>query len=101
MVLVRNVLQVKFGHMDKVLAGVKAAVQANPDAGRVTRVLTDISGPNFTLVLESTASSIDAYWEEMKARFAAEERDPSAELFGQYIESGHREFYTIEYDKGG
>jgi hypothetical protein len=84
--------------MDKVLAFIQAIAESGQDTGNVSRVLTDISGNNFTLVFETKAESLDAYWEGLQAMF----EDPgSADQIGpmiQYIESGYREFYTIEYE---
>jgi hypothetical protein len=98
MILVRQVFQVKFGRMDEVLAVLKAASESSPGSSGITRVLTDISGNNFTLVFESKAESLDAHWEGMQASF--ENPDMAAQMnhLMQYMESGHREFYTIEYD---
>ena len=97
MILVRDVMQVKFGQMDQVLAGLKGA-EGQLAAMRVSRILTDVSGPYFTLVIETRAESVDAYWQAMQEGFAMEEAGTSP--FVQYIESGYREFYTIEYEAG-
>ena len=98
MILIRQVFQVKYGHMDEVLAALKALPQDSQMSGFGTRILTDISGPNFTLVIETKAESVDAYWTDLQASF----QDPqmAAQMNGvlPYIESGHREFYTIEFE---
>ena len=98
MILVRDVFQVKFGQMDKVLEALKAASERGLSTTRVSRILTDISGSHFTLVVETKADSVDAHWAAMQERF----NDPElAETIGavmQLVESGHREYYTIEYE---
>ena len=101
MILVRQGFQVKFGHMDKVLAAVKAASESGQTSGMITRVLTDISGNNFTLVFETKAESMDTYWKSLQASFADQEAAASMNSMTEYFESGHREFYTIEYETGG
>jgi len=100
MILVRDVFQIKVGHMDQVLALLNDAAESMPENSRISRVLTDISGPHFTLVFESKAESVDAHREQMMASF----QDPAtAAAMGrmmEYIESGHRTYYTIEYEAG-
>jgi len=97
MILARQVFQVKFGHMDEVLAGIKKAAESGQSMPN-TRVLTDISGNNFTLVFETKAESLDSFWDGLQASFEDPEMAEQANPFMQYIESGHREFYTIEYE---
>ncbi len=97
MILARQVFQVKFGHMDEVLAGLKMAAESGQSMSN-TRVLTDISGNNFTLVFETKAESLDAFWDGLQASFDDPEMAEQANPLMQYVESGHREFYTIEYE---
>lgn len=97
MILVRNVFQVKWNEMDKVLAVLKEAAANSQGQSAISRVLTDISGPNFTLIFESKADSLDAYWESLQAMFDSEQAE-QAGAFAQYVESGYREFYNIEYE---
>jgi hypothetical protein len=89
MILVRQVFQVKFGHMDEVLAAVKAATNSGVSMSNITRVLTDISGNNFTLVFETKAESVDAYWAALQAMFKDPGQMTPSDPFRQYIESGH------------
>ncbi len=98
MILARQVFQVKFGHMDEVLAVLKKAAESGQSTSNITRVLTDISGNNFTLVLETKAESLDAFWDGLQASFEDPEMAAQANPVMQYVESGHREFYTIEYE---
>jgi hypothetical protein len=84
--------------MNEVLAAMKFMPQGSQGAATSTRVLTDLSGKNFTLVIESTAESMDAYWKSLQEMFKEPENSGQPDLFNQYIESGYREFYTIEYE---
>ncbi len=96
MILVREVFQVKFGHMDPIMAILKEVEESGVGSGMATTVLTDASGQMFTLVFQTKAESMDAYMNRMRASFG----DPRvAETMGkmmQHVESGRREFYTIE-----
>jgi hypothetical protein len=87
--------------MDEVLAALKAAAESGQTSSSISRVLTDISGNNFTLVFETKAESMDAFWENLQASFDDPEMAAQAAPFMQYVESGHREFYTIEYETEG
>jgi len=98
MILVRDVFQVKFGHMDKVLSALEVARQNNPDRPTTLRVLTDVSGNMFTLVFETKAESVDAHRERMLVAFEDPEMAKAMAEIGQYFESGHREYYNIEYE---
>ncbi len=97
MILVRDVFKVRFGHMDEVLAALEEARANYPDRATTLRVLTDISGNMFTLVFETKAESVDAHREAMMASFEDPEMAKMMGTMGQYFESGHREYYNIEY----
>jgi hypothetical protein len=99
MILSRQVFQVKYGHMDEVLAAVKAMPTGGMPFSN-TRVLTDISGPNFTLVIETKAESVDAYMKALQAMFEAPGQGGGEDVFMNLIASGSREFYTIEFESG-
>ena len=97
MILVRQVFQVKYGCMDKVMAEFKSMPENIRKASNISRVLTDISGKNFTLVFETKAESLEAYWKAFQAMFK-EMEGAGEDPFSQYIDSGYKEFYTIEYE---
>jgi hypothetical protein len=98
MVLVRQVFQVKWGMMDKVLEGIQAAADAGIEAGGLVRISTDISGSNFTLVFETRAESVDASMAAMQASFQDEKTMALMAPIMDLMESGHREFYNIEWE---
>lgn len=98
MILARQVFQVKYGHMNEILSAFKAMGNNMPMQN--TRVLTDISGNNFTLVIETKAESVDAYMEALRAMFQNPGQADMGDVFTQNIESGSREFYNIEFESG-
>jgi hypothetical protein len=100
MILVRQVFQVKYGHMNEILEAGKA-MQSGNSPFKNTRILTDLSGKNFTLVYETEAESVDAYLKALQAMFETPDQAGSMDVFMKFIESGSREFYTIEFDSGG
>lgn len=98
MILVRQVFQVKYNQMDAILAVLKEAMNSGSANGNITRVLTDISGKNFTLVFESKAESLDAFWQDMQENFQDPEMMEQMGKILPHIESGYREFYNLEYE---
>jgi len=99
MVLVRQVFQIKFGYMDQVMAAFKEDMTGGDDGPlHTSRILTDISGDNFTLVIETKADSVDAFMDALQASFEDQEMSAQANEAMRYIESGRKEFYTIEYE---
>jgi hypothetical protein len=98
MILVRDVFQVKFGHMDPILAILKEAEEIGIGSDRLTRVLTDVSGQMFTLVFEAKVESIDAHLARMQESFNDPELSGWMGRIMEHVDSGRREFYTIEWE---
>jgi hypothetical protein len=87
--------------MDKVLAVLQAMAAANPGDSRIDRALTDVSGSMFTLVFETKTESIDAHRERLMTSFDDPDTAKAMAEIGQYFESGHNEYYKIEFEAGG
>jgi hypothetical protein len=75
----------------------KAAAEGSESAIEY-RVQTEIRGPLFTRVIERTDENVDAHRTRMLAMFEDQEAAASMGQMMQYMESGHREYYTIEYE---
>ena len=97
MLLVRDVFHAKYGRGDELVALFKEAREQMPDGMQTgaMRLMTDASGPFFTIVLEYEVESFAA-WERQFAEMMAQ---PDTSGFGarmnEVVESGRREFYTI------
>ena len=92
MIIVRDVFQAKYGRGDELVALLKD-VPGEPIAN--PRILTDASGPFFTVVTEYEVESL-AEWERMsKEEFSSPEFGPWFERMIPLVESGRREFYNI------
>ncbi|MEN8172034.1 MAG: hypothetical protein ABFS03_04055 [Chloroflexota bacterium] len=94
MILVRDIFQAKYGKGGDLAAIFKETskwpIQYAP------RILTDMSGPFFTVVTEAEFESLAAFENESVEIFATPE---FGEWFGRMtalVESGRREFYNIE-----
>lgn len=95
MILVRDVFQAKYGRGGELVALFKEIRQQR--LGRsVDRILTDASGPFFTVVIESTVESLAA-WEELQAQdFSRPEFEQWFAHMIPLVEVGRREFYHLE-----
>jgi hypothetical protein len=99
MILVRDIFQAKFGKVDELVALMKEMVEGapegTPEAFRNARLLTDVSGPFFTAVIETEFESVgewEAAWTKlMSMQGPADANDRMNEL----VRSGRREFYRI------
>jgi hypothetical protein len=97
MIVVRDVFQAKYGKGGDVVALFKEAQQRWPKSARYgRRILTDASGPFYTVVTETEVESLAA-WEKLLAEvFANPEFGAWFGRMTALVESGRREFYNIE-----
>ena len=99
MLQVRDVFQVKFGKIDQAVQLFARLPKTVPAFGTLDlhyHVLTDISGPMFTLVTELMLPDLAA-WDAMRARmFGSAEFEGWFKDFKLLIEDGRREFYDLQ-----
>jgi hypothetical protein len=97
MIVVRHTFQAKYGQGDQLVALMLEMGEALGGDARLRnpRVLTDLSGPFFTVVSEYEVDSLAAWEQTMGETF----QDPRfGEWFGRMqplVETGSREFFTI------
>ncbi len=99
MIVVRTVLQAKFGSGGQLAASfgeTAKAMMAETGTSRRWRILTDLSGSFDTVVQEVEVESL-AEWEAMRARLfeLAAFRDSMARM-QQLVVSGRNELWTLE-----
>jgi hypothetical protein len=96
MILVRDVFQAKYGKGDELVALFKEARQKWDPAQRyASRILTDASGPFFTIVTETEAESLAEWERRLSEGFAHPEFGEWFARMTQLVESGRREFYNV------
>jgi hypothetical protein len=96
MIVVRGVFQAKYGKSDELAELFKEAHAMWP-SGRNARILTDLSGPFFTLVSEAEYDSFND-WEANAQKIFADTRFPAFfERMSSLVEGGRREFYNLVY----
>jgi hypothetical protein len=99
MVLVRDVFRLKFGRAKEAQALLKEGMRIAKKAGvPPQRRLMDLTGPFYTLVLESTHESLAAWEASMKDAQHAGEWGAWYEKFKPLVDSGYREIFTVLED---
>ena len=97
MIVIRNSFRLKFGKAKDAVAAIKEAVAVQKKSGSTFgyRILTDMTGPFYTLVLEVTAPSMAAMEAEMPRNMSLPEFQAAYQKFVPSVESGERQIYTI------
>jgi hypothetical protein len=96
MILVRDVFQLKFGKAREAKELWNEAKAIAEKYGMAPgRILTDLVGPAYTLVLETTYESLSAYENSMNSALGSEEWQAWYPKFIPLAESSRREIFTI------
>lgn len=95
MILVRDVFQAKYGMGDQLVQLFKEMFELMPDLTGKMRVMTDLSGPFFTIVTETEVEDLAAWDAASRAEFANPNFGAWFARMQEVVESGRREFYTI------
>jgi len=98
MILVRDVFQLKFGKAREAIAAWKeitSTFDKTMPKSPERRILTDLVGRYYTLVLESTYESLAAYEQFGKTVMANEEWRKKYQEAVAFTESGYREIFNI------
>jgi hypothetical protein len=99
MIVVRQVFQLKWGKAKQAIALTKEAmaIQKRVLSGveSSTRMLTDVTGPFYTLVFEITVPNLATFETHTPRLFADKEMQAAMQKMGELVESGHREVFSI------
>jgi hypothetical protein len=99
MVVFRSVFQAKFGKAGQLVAEFKKMSQYFTEEqvkSMQPRILTDISGPFDTVVMETTHASLAAVEQFRNAMFAMQASNPDLPRSDDLVVSGRNEYYTVE-----
>ncbi len=95
MILVRIVFRVRQGHIRQM---VEAMQQATADIPNRPRILTDLSGPFNTLVMETRYASLAAAEQWRNEFFQSQDFKAREATTPDWVEAGSTEYYTIEQE---
>jgi hypothetical protein len=97
MIIVRNVFRLKFGKTKEAVALLKEGIAIQKRAGveMHQRIMTDLVGTFYTLVLELTVPNMATLEANMPKVMGDKDWHAVYEKFSAVVESGHREIFTI------
>jgi hypothetical protein len=97
MILVRDIFQLKFGKAKdaKALAKEGESILNKYGGGSTVRYLTDLTGPFYIFVMESTYENLAAFEKAMSETMGKKELGEWYQKFVPLIDSGRREIFTI------
>jgi hypothetical protein len=98
MILVRDVFRLKFGKARDALTVWKEMAEQGKRNGMMSappRILTDLVGPYYTLVMETTAESLEAWEAAMHKGLGDPAFHALYQKFTPLVDSGYREIFTI------
>ena len=97
MIVVRNVFRLKFGKAKEAIALLKEGIAIQKRAGldMKQRLMTDLVGTFYTLVLEFTVSNMAELEATMPKVMGHKDWHANYEKFSALVESGYREIFTI------
>ena len=97
MILVRDVFRLKFGKARDVKALMQETKKfMSPEEAKNSRVLFDLVGHSYTMVLEMTHENLAAFEKSMSAATNENEWREWYQKFIPLMESSYREIFTIE-----
>ena len=99
MIVIRNVFRLKFGKAREAVALFKEgiAIQKRIGAGLdvSTRLLTDVTGPFYTVVLELTVPNLAAFEGAAPGLMGDRDWQANYQRIAPLVESGYREVFTL------
>ena len=97
MILERNVFRLRFGAAREAVALWREGlgILRNSDALVDARLLTDLTGPYYTLVLEVTHDNLAAMEAAVRREGESAEWKAWYQRFVPLVESGYRELFTV------
>ena len=99
MVVIRNVFHLRFGKTKEAVAVLKEGlgIQKRVLTGveYSNRILTDVTGTFYTLVLELTVPSLAAFETNAPRLFSDKDWQANYAKMVPLVESGHREVFTV------
>ena len=98
MILVRDVFRLKFGKARDALAVMKEMLEQGKRSGMTSppRILTDVVGPYYTVVMESTAQDLQGWEADTRKVLGDSAMHAIYQKFIPLVESGYREIFTIQ-----
>jgi hypothetical protein len=98
MIVIRNVFRLKFGKAKDAVALFKESLaiqqRAGLGAGFQARLLTDVTGPFYTVVMEITAPNLTAFEAAAPKLMGDKDWQANYQKVSAFVESGYREIFS-------
>ena len=99
MTVIRNVFRLKFGKAREAVALFKEGIAIQKRVGVApefsTRLLTDVTGPFYTVVLEITVANLAAFEGTAPRLMGDKDWQANYQKIAPLVESGYREIFTL------
>ena len=97
MIVVRNVFRLKFGKAKEAIALLKQGIAIQKQAGveMNQRIIADLVGTFYTLVLELTVPNMGTLEANMPKVMGDKNWQANYQKFSALVDSGYREIFTI------
>ena len=99
MVVIRNVFRLKFGKAKEAVALFKEGIAIQKRVGAnmnfSTRLLTDLTGPFYTVVLEISVPNLATFEAEAPRLMSDKDWQANYQKSAALIDSGYREIFTV------
>ena len=97
MIVVRNVFRLKFGKSKEAVALLKEGIAMQRRAGveMKQRLMTDLVGTFYTLVLELTVSNMAELEANMPKAMGDKDWQATYQKFSALVDTGYREIFTL------
>jgi len=99
MVVIRNVFRLKFGKAKEAVALFKEGIAIQKRVGSnlnfSTRLLTDLTGPFYTVVLEISVPNLATFEAEAPRLMGDKDWQANYQKSSALIDSGYREIFTV------
>jgi len=97
MIVVRNVFRLKFGKAKEAIALLKQGIAIQKQAGveMNQRIMADLVGTFYTLVLELTVPNMGTLEANMPKVMGDKNWQANYQKFSALVDSGYREIFTI------
>ena len=99
MVVIRNVFRLKFGKAKEAIPLFKEGIAIQKRVGSnlnfSTRLLTDLTGPFYTVVLEISVPNLATFEAEAPRLMGDKDWQANYQKSAALVESGYREIFTV------
>jgi hypothetical protein len=99
MVVIRNVFRLKFGKAKEAVLLFKEGIAIQKRVGSnlnfSTRLLTDLTGPFYTVVLEISVPNLATFEAEAPRLMGDKDWQANYQKIGALVDSGYREIFNV------